>query len=476
MPRSQPIKWDEITVLPDSSSALLASGYITRDLLPLIEGQTRQVQAKCHLCDKVFPPIAAIKHNQTSNWLNHLRDKHTDEFTEVKAAETQATSSNIGAESSISSPMRQFIVNTRETTNQELRKLVLLFIVEANLPIRAIDAPTFQEILRYLRAPGTINRKLIGQEITTYYQNRKIEIISSLSYLQENGAKFSLCLDCWTSKTQHAFLGVSIHYINDKWQQESFLLDLADLYRRHSGDYLCRTLIKVLKSYNIDQSILAITRDNASNNHTLLEGFQEHYDRSNSGRKVYSIPCVDHVLNLVCQAILKKLKATISESEIQELAIETQVIEDSEVERQEREAQLGLAQAPRKRRKTGTQQTRRRTKIIPPGLSAFQKIRFITGKLRQQQHLIRSLERNITRLTSQNTGLKLPRPTLDMPVRWNSTYVMLRNFSQSRRPIEAVMRHYKHDFKNLEITEADWSIISELRQALGQIATISDFF
>jgi hypothetical protein len=53
---------------------------------------------------------------------------------------------------------------------------------------------------------------------------------------------------------------------------------------------------------------------------------------------------------------------------------------------------------------------------------------------------------------------------------------MLRNFSQSRRPIEAVMRHYKHDFKNLEITEADWSIISELRQALGQIATISDFF
>jgi hypothetical protein len=194
-------------------------------------------------------------------------------------------------------------------------------------------------------------------------------------------------------------------------------LDLADLYRRHSGDYLCRTLIKVLKSYNIDQSILAITRDNASNNHTLLEGFQEHYDRSNSGRKVYSIPCVDHVLNLVCQAILKKLKATISESEIQELAIETQVIEDSEVERQEREAQLGLAQAPRKRRKTGTQQTRRRTKIIPPGLSAFQKIRFITGKLRQQQHLIRSLERNITRLTSQNTGLKLPRPTLDMPVR-----------------------------------------------------------
>jgi hypothetical protein len=70
MPRSQPIKWDEITVLPDSSSALLASGYITRDLLPLIEGQTRQVQAKCHLCDKVFPPIAAIKHNQTSNWLN----------------------------------------------------------------------------------------------------------------------------------------------------------------------------------------------------------------------------------------------------------------------------------------------------------------------------------------------------------------------------------------------------------------------
>ena len=69
------------------------------------------------------------------------------------------------------------------------------------------------------------------------------------------------------------------------------------------------------------------------------------------------------------------------------------------------------------------------------------------------------------------------RPTINVPTRWNSFYYILRNFSQSRRAIEAVIRHYPGDFTNLELTqEADWSLIGELRKALGKIEVLSDFF
>ena len=52
-----------------------------------------------------------------------------------------------------------------------------------------------------------------------------------------------------------------------------------------------------------------------------MNAFQEQYQRTN--RNVYSIPCADHVLNLVCQAILAKLNATADESEIQEVTAQT---------------------------------------------------------------------------------------------------------------------------------------------------------
>ena len=118
--------------------------------------------------------------------------------------------------------------------------------MKCHLLIRNIDSGSFQAILDYLKAPGAINRKIISQEITLYYQNKKVEIENSLSYLRDLCIKFSLCLDCWTSKTQHVFLGVLIHYINIQWQQESFLLDFADLRQRYTGRYLYKTSNKVL--------------------------------------------------------------------------------------------------------------------------------------------------------------------------------------------------------------------------------------
>ena len=179
------------------------------------------------------------------------------------------------------------------------------------------------------------------------------------------------------------------------------------------------------------------------------------------------------MLNLVCQDILKKLKATASELEIQELAAETHILDNEEAETEARDLELGYRQ-PIKRRRVSRAQTNRRTKIAPETLNCWAKLRWITGKLRQQQHLIRCLQRYITRFTAD--GTRMIRPVLDVPTRWNSFYYMLRNFSQSRRAIEAVIRRYPRDFLNLQITDSDWLLIHDVRKTLGYIAALSEFF
>jgi hypothetical protein len=155
MPR-QPINWDALTEVPTVSSPLLDSGYITRVFLPPIEGEIRKVQAKYTLYSKLFAPVAAHNHNKTSNWLNHVRDKHPQEAQTLRDdAQTQASNPSVSATDNL---IRPFLLDSRiRLTNQKLRQDVLNFIVECNVPIRAVDSTAFQQLLTDLRAPGTIH-------------------------------------------------------------------------------------------------------------------------------------------------------------------------------------------------------------------------------------------------------------------------------------------------------------------------------
>ena len=77
-------------------SPLLDSGYVTRTLLPPVEGEIRKVQPKCTLCNKLFTPVPAYKHNKASNWLNHVRDKHPQEAQTLRQdVKTEVSNSSV---------------------------------------------------------------------------------------------------------------------------------------------------------------------------------------------------------------------------------------------------------------------------------------------------------------------------------------------------------------------------------------------
>jgi hypothetical protein len=84
---------------------------------------------------------------------------------------------------------------TRETSNQELRQAIRDLIIKCNLLIRMVNSAAFQKLIRLTRVPGAVNRDIIGKEITNTYLNRKVEILSTLSYHVDHGIKFTLCVD-----------------------------------------------------------------------------------------------------------------------------------------------------------------------------------------------------------------------------------------------------------------------------------------
>ena len=53
-----------------------------------------------------------------------------------------------------------------------------------------------------------------------------------------------------------------------------------------------------------------------------------------------------------------------------------------------------------------------------------------------------------------------------MPVRWNSTYLMLEQYIAIKPAIDLVIIQYKDEFKNIELNTDDINAINELIQIL----------
>ncbi|XMA14723.1 hypothetical protein WAI453_007514 [Rhynchosporium graminicola] len=67
-----------------------------------------------------------------------------------------------------------------------------------------------------------------------------------------------------------------------------------------------KVLSKALEEWNIQDSIISITRDNASSNDTLIRAFIKDYDIKGI-RFQGDIACLAHVLNLIVQDTLKNI-------------------------------------------------------------------------------------------------------------------------------------------------------------------------
>ena len=74
--------------------------------------------------------------------------------------------------------------------------------------------------------------------------------------------KVSLTTDVWTSITNQAYLGVTIHYIDDEWNMQHFLLDLIHFEHHHTGVRTKEKLLQLIDEMNLNGKILSLTTDN----------------------------------------------------------------------------------------------------------------------------------------------------------------------------------------------------------------------
>ncbi|KAL3262695.1 hypothetical protein ABHI18_002508 [Aspergillus niger] len=177
--------------------------------------------------------------------------------------------------------------------------------------VQAVESPAILQIFKDLpNAPLPFSSRTLVRRIDADFDHHRIELINELT---RTCSTIALSLDVWTSKNHKAILGVIGHWLTPDFRYRERVLEFNEPCGSHSGKNMAEVLQKTLEELQIEEKLLTITADNASNNETLLSELyfnvaEKHSSQEStvSGQRRLRfqgvdsyIRCLAHVLNLI---------------------------------------------------------------------------------------------------------------------------------------------------------------------------------
>lgn len=132
--------------------------------------------------------------------------------------------------------------------SKQLYAVILNFIVDNNLPFTTIQQPTFRQMLntvagRVVSVPG-------NKAFMQYVRDQFNEMKRKLSDALKKQPYICVTCDVWSSRSQ-SYLGMTVHYLNENYEIESFVLAFRELKKKQTYDVLAEEIFKVFEDYDI---------------------------------------------------------------------------------------------------------------------------------------------------------------------------------------------------------------------------------
>jgi hypothetical protein len=196
---------------------------------------------------------------------------------------------------------------------------MIRWIIRDQQSFRVTENADFRDFMK-AAAPTfkVVGKSTISKDVLSMFKEERQELVL---LLKRNTSKYSFTTDAWTSRSNLAFMAVTIHWINSDWELREQTLDFAILHGSHTGVNLAKTFCALLDSFNIMPArFLSMTSDNASNNGTMMAEICSAFllKGVNIDVKQNWIPCVAHTMNLAVQVALSHLKIAPAEDELED--------------------------------------------------------------------------------------------------------------------------------------------------------------
>lgn len=195
-------------------------------------------------------------------------------------------------------------------------KLIIAWLCHKNLPLKFFDDDFTQHFFSTIKKK---NLDLPKRNATTDKLHSEFKAMkeNTRHFLAANESKFSFTFDGWTAANFSSFYGITIHLIVEDWFLVSFGLDLVPAEGKHTGIDMAYFFYNTAKEFGIEHKIQGITVDNANVNDTFITNLQEILAKQDIFLDVEDMHfrCMDHIINLGVQAMLKSVSEKYAETQ-----------------------------------------------------------------------------------------------------------------------------------------------------------------
>ncbi|XP_077972201.1 E3 SUMO-protein ligase ZBED1-like [Styela clava] len=221
-------------------------------------------------------------HATTSNLLAHIKRRH------VTICLNPDNRSDLDESSSKQSKL-ELIRPILPAQQEKITSLVVDFIVKDMRPLSTIEGTHFKRLMGHVAPNYSLpSRRTITRRVEEEYCEKKME----LKRLLENIKHMSLTFDAWTSVKMEAYLGITAHYVDAKFNLCSCVLSVKPLDDRHTAKNICEWVEEVLNDFGVSpHAVCAAVSDNGSNMKAAKDIFHEKFGWA-------SVACAAHTLQL----------------------------------------------------------------------------------------------------------------------------------------------------------------------------------
>lgn len=176
---------------------------------------------------------------------------------------------------------------------------VTSFIARSMLPIQSVEKDGFQEMLQTLDPRYNLPSRRYFSEtaLPKLYESCR----QTLSHKLQKVTYYATTSDLWSSRTSEPYLSLTIHFVDEEWQLQSFCLQTSYFPEDHTGELIAQGLKDALSSWSFDdEHMVCMTTDSGANVVSAL--------RINNWQL---LPCFGHRLHIAIGKFLN-LKWTIT--------------------------------------------------------------------------------------------------------------------------------------------------------------------
>lgn len=387
------------------------------EFINMDKDKLRSEHARCAFCTKCNVEIKFEK-SSTAYVTKHMEKFHCKELkAAVEAiAARKKSESQVLVHNEIKDLSDRTTVQQPATAEEQARAdaLATVWIAKSMRPFNIMNDKYFRKYARFLNSvqghlktikpwKARANVEIVAAELR---EKLKEEIAVDCDY-------YTASADIWTSRSKHAFISFTLHYLSTNFDLKNWVLEIRLLPGKHDGRRIASCLEKIMIWWGLPkEKCVLFLRDGASNGRKACDLLD-----------MKSMDCLAHLLHLIVGAGITKKKADKSAKAMMSAA-KTDKDFDAALEQKACEAVDAFI-----------------AESCETSRADLDKLRSTIDKFRKLANFFSHSIKALDCLRDLQGKSKSLLPQTDCATRWNSTYAMLLRMIEIRSSLDAFFEY-----------------------------------